>query len=215
MMTDVLAENGVVQVIDTVLIPQSVEIGISDILEGMGSFTLLLKFLSETDLSMYLNGSTPVTLFAPDDDAFLDVDDLAGLETNMTRLKFVLQSLIVPEDISMLNASMSYKTLNNLTLHIISEEQIELENPADTVQNQGTSMILWNSTATHTFGYIYVLDTVLGVPQEKSSGGGLETWQIVLIVVGGVVIGLLLLAIVAAIAYVAFFRPKTGYSKIN
>jgi len=60
--------------------------------------------------------------------------------------------------------------------------------------------------------------TQLSPPEEHSSSGssGLKSWQIALIVVGGVILGLLLLGIVGGIIYyVMKSRNQYQYTKIN
>jgi len=59
--------------------------------------------------------------------------------------------------------------------------------------------------------------TQLSPPEEQSSSsGGLKSWQIALIVVGGVILGLLLLGTVAGIIYyVMKSRNQYQYTKIN
>src|SRR6056297_1053343 len=76
---DIEATNGVVHVIDKVLVPEDfvleteptetvVEIAVND-----GSFTTLVAALQEADLVDTLSGEGPFTVFAPTDDAFADL----------------------------------------------------------------------------------------------------------------------------------------------
>ena len=65
--TDVMADNGVIHVIDSVLLPPGdiVEVAVAD-----GRFTTLATALTEAGLVETLQGEGPFTVFAPTDDAF-------------------------------------------------------------------------------------------------------------------------------------------------
>ncbi|MGV8962624.1 MAG: fasciclin domain-containing protein [Candidatus Saccharimonadaceae bacterium] len=64
--TDVKADNGVIHVIDKVILPQS----IVDIAVTNSSFSILVQALTKAELVATLNGDGPFTVFAPTDDAF-------------------------------------------------------------------------------------------------------------------------------------------------
>jgi transforming growth factor-beta-induced protein len=69
--TDIKAKNGVVHVIDTVLLPPSVKINtIVDTAISNGSFTTLVTALKAADLVSTLQGPGPFTVLAPTDAAF-------------------------------------------------------------------------------------------------------------------------------------------------
>merc|ERR1712087_357237 len=63
---DVAASNGVVHVIDKVVLPPN----IVDMAQGTGSHTILVEALTKADLVDTLKGTGPFTVFAPTDDAF-------------------------------------------------------------------------------------------------------------------------------------------------
>merc|ERR1711971_718106 len=63
---DVAASNGVVHVIDKVVLPPN----IVDIAQGTGSHTILVEALTKADLVDTLKGTGPFTVFAPTDTAF-------------------------------------------------------------------------------------------------------------------------------------------------
>ncbi len=64
--TDVKADNGVIHVVDKVILPQTVV----DIAVNNSSFSLLVAALAKADLVETLKGAGPFTVFAPTDDAF-------------------------------------------------------------------------------------------------------------------------------------------------
>lgn len=65
--TDVMADNGVIHVIDTVLLPPG---DIVDVAVADGRFTTLAAALGAAELVDTLKGEGPFTVFAPTDDAF-------------------------------------------------------------------------------------------------------------------------------------------------
>jgi transforming growth factor-beta-induced protein len=66
--TDIEASNGVIHVVDTVLLPESRDI--VDIAVEDGRFTTLVAALQAAGLVEALQGDGPFTVFAPTDDAF-------------------------------------------------------------------------------------------------------------------------------------------------
>ena len=70
---DVEASNGVIHVIDAVILPPAPEAALMDIVDtaaGAGSFTTLLAAAEAAGLVDALKGDGPLTVFAPTDDAF-------------------------------------------------------------------------------------------------------------------------------------------------
>ncbi|MFP2995893.1 fasciclin domain-containing protein [Spongiivirga sp. MCCC 1A20706] len=71
---DIMASNGIVHVIDTVLIPQLPSI--VEIATGDDNFSTLVTALASADLVETLQGEGPFTVFAPTNDAFAKLDAL-------------------------------------------------------------------------------------------------------------------------------------------
>jgi uncharacterized surface protein with fasciclin (FAS1) repeats len=67
--TDIKAENGIIHVIDAVLIPKTMP-DIVDTAVGAGQFETLVAALQATGLDEALRGEGPFTVFAPTDEAF-------------------------------------------------------------------------------------------------------------------------------------------------
>ena len=67
---DVLADNGVVHVIDEVMLPNQLFMSIVEIASANNSFTTLVAALQRADLVSTLQGDGPFTVFAPTNDAF-------------------------------------------------------------------------------------------------------------------------------------------------
>ena len=69
-MADIEASNGVIHVIDTVLLTPPAPKTILETADDAGSFTTLLTAVDVAGLTETLNGEGPFTVFAPTDDAF-------------------------------------------------------------------------------------------------------------------------------------------------
>lgn len=76
---DIEADNGVVHVIDQVLLPFAATHNIVDVLFSgdtyLGSFSVLASLVNLTGLTEALSGPGPFTIFAPTDEAFAALDD--------------------------------------------------------------------------------------------------------------------------------------------
>ena len=75
---DISADNGVVHVIDAVLLPPTPEVTptVADIIANSPDHTVLAAVLDSTDLDVVLSGTGPFTVFAPTDAAFDAVDPM-------------------------------------------------------------------------------------------------------------------------------------------
>ena len=95
--TDVMASNGVIHVIDTVILPETKNI--PQVAEAAGSFTTLLAAVKAAGLAETLMGEGPFTVFAPTDEAFAalgsTVQDLLKPE-NREALTGILTYHVVP-----------------------------------------------------------------------------------------------------------------------
>lgn len=96
--TDVGASNGVIHVIDKVILPESRTI--PQIAEGAGSFGTLLAAVKAAGLEGTLSGQGPYTVFAPTDEAFakLPAGTVEGLlkPENREKLRSILLYHVVP-----------------------------------------------------------------------------------------------------------------------
>jgi len=73
--TDILAVNGVVHVIDAVMVPESFPATVVDIIVNSEDHTTLEAAVIAADLVDALSGDGPFTVFAPTDDAFAALPD--------------------------------------------------------------------------------------------------------------------------------------------
>jgi transforming growth factor-beta-induced protein len=117
---DVAASNGVIHVVDRVLLPGA---NIAEVATGAGSFTTLLALLVKTDLAFTVSTAGPMTVFAPTDAAFatagISADDF-NTEAEIAALTGILLYHVVDGAVlsTDLTEGMTPTTLNGATLNI-------------------------------------------------------------------------------------------------
>ncbi len=93
--TDIAACNGVIHVIDRVILPAD---SVIDVARGAGSFGTLLAAVSAAGLEDDLRGGGPITVLAPSDEAFakLPKGAVEGLLKDLPKLRAVLKHHVLP-----------------------------------------------------------------------------------------------------------------------
>ena len=178
---DVEASNGVIHVIDSVLVPPSIdatallvadameseamEVGtIVDVAVEAGSFNTLVAAVTAADLAETLSGEGPFTVFAPTDEAFAALP--AGL----------VDALLLPENKDALVAVLTYHVLGaevpssdvaTGSVETLQGEEIELVASDDGVTVNGANVIAVDVEASN--GVIHVIDAVLVPPSIDPS----------------------------------------------
>jgi len=158
-MTDVLASNGVIHVIDTVLIPPAPK-DIVDTAVAAGTFTKLVAAVQAADLVTTLKGAGPFTVFAPTDAAFAKLP--AG----------TLDTLLAPANKAKLQAVLSYHVVAG---KVLAADVVKLTKATTllgsdvTVSVTGSTVKINDATVTTadvlaSNGVIHVIDTVLIPP---------------------------------------------------
>ena len=152
--TDIKTANGVIHVIDSVLLPQD----IVDKAQTAGVFNTLLAAAKAAGLAGALkNPDADLTVFAPTDDAFAKLP------------KGTVESLLKPENRGKLAAILKYHVLPRRVL-FGAYETPTLEGrkltirPAQGVQVNKAKVVLADVKATN--GVVHVIDTVM-LPPEK------------------------------------------------
>jgi uncharacterized surface protein with fasciclin (FAS1) repeats len=153
--TDIEASNGVIHVIDAVILPESrtiVDIAVED-----ERFTTLVTALQEAELVEALQGEGPFTVFAPTNDAFAALPDgaLEGLLADKEALAGVLlyhvvDGKIMAADVVELDGQMA-ETLSGSSFPIMID--------GDKVMVGDSLVIITNIEAAN--GVIHVIDAVL------------------------------------------------------
>lgn len=157
--TDLLGSNGVIHVIDSVLLPPA-QPNLVEVAQAAGTFSTLLAAATAAELAETLAKEGPFTVFAPNDAAFakLGKDALADLlqPANRSRLAAILKHHLVAGTVPAAQARTlrEAKTLNGTTLPLAVEGK--------TLKVGGATVIATDVAARN--GVIHVIDTVL-LPQ--------------------------------------------------
>jgi len=148
---DIATSNGVIHVIDTVLMPQN---DIVETARAAGSFKTLLTALEAAELTDALRGEGPFTVFAPTDEAFakLPAGTVESLLRDTPKLQAVLTYHVVPGkvlacDVAKLNEA---KTLQGQKVRIDTSSGVKVDN---------ARVVKTDVKATN--GVIHVIDTVI------------------------------------------------------
>lgn len=122
---DVMASNGIIHVIDSVLIPKNDLAAPKNIVEtavAAGTFKTLASLLERAGLADTLQGEGPFTVFAPTDAAFAKVSKatLAALAKDKAKLRMVLLYHVVKGELTAAEVAelRSAKTLNGQSVTI-------------------------------------------------------------------------------------------------
>lgn len=160
--TDVKASNGVIHVIDSVLIPKDI-VGLA---KSAGSFTTLLTAVDAAGLADVLRGDGPFTVFAPTDEAFAKLPEgtVASLlePENRDRLKAILKYHVVAGDVraSDVVALDEATTLQGGTLAVATKK--DGAGAVNAVHVGDATVVSTDLVASN--GVVHVIDTVLLPP---------------------------------------------------
>jgi transforming growth factor-beta-induced protein len=168
---DIVADNGVIHVIDTVLLPPTEEAeeasnSIVDIAVADGRFETLVTALQAADLAETLAGEGPFTVFAPTDDAFgalpegtipALIEDIPALTDVL--LYHVVSGEVLAEDVGQLFGA---GTLQGQSVSIRVQNEMVYINDAQVII---TDIIADN-------GVIHVIDSVLLPPADDVEPSG-------------------------------------------
>jgi uncharacterized surface protein with fasciclin (FAS1) repeats len=160
-LTDIEASNGVIHVIDSVILPPAELLDIVDTAVADGRFTTLVAAVEAAGLVETLKSEGPFTVFAPTDDAFAKlpegtVEDLLKPE-NLETLTNILLYHVVPGkvmavDVLSLDGKMADTALEGQQLAImIKDGKVYL--------NETVEVIITDIETSN--GVIHVIDAVL------------------------------------------------------
>jgi uncharacterized surface protein with fasciclin (FAS1) repeats len=162
-MTDIEASNGVIHVIDAVLVEQAeAPKSIIETAQEAGSFNTLIAAVEAAGLVDTLNGEGPFTVFAPTDDAFAALPEgtvdalVAGAGMGDMTLAMILQSHVVSGAVmsSELSDGQVVPTLNGDITVNIGEGGVSLSFGGMTA-----NVVMTDIEASN--GVIHVIDAVL------------------------------------------------------
>jgi transforming growth factor-beta-induced protein len=148
---DLMASNGVIHVIDKVLLPNS----IVDLASNNGSFSILVEALVKAELVSTLSAAGPFTVFAPTDAAFNALFTSLGVAGISALTKEQLTPILLKHVVSGNVVSSDLMTGPVMTLN----GQIVVNVGAGVTINGTTNVILVNVQGTN--GVIHAIDKVL------------------------------------------------------
>ena len=162
-LTDIETSNGVIHVIDTVLLPPADKLDIVDTAVADGRFTTLAAALTAAGLVDTLKGEGPFTVFAPTDDAFAKlpagtVESLLKAE-NLEQLKSILlyhvvAGKVMAADVTMLESA-----------ETVFGKPVMVKTDMGSVYINDAMVVLTDIETSN--GVIHVIDTVLLPPADK------------------------------------------------
>lgn len=151
-LTDIEAANGVIHVIDTVILPGKT---IVDVALNDGRFTTLATALQAADLVETLQGEGPFTVFAPTDDAFAKLP--AGTVESLLKDIPTLKNILLYHVVSGAVKSDQVVTLTSADSVLGKPVTIKVENGKVFIND--AQVVIVDIVAKN--GIIHVIDTVL------------------------------------------------------
>ncbi len=152
--TDIRGSNGIIHVIDSVLIPPANDI--VEIAASAGSFSTLVTALQAAGLVETLQGEGPFTVFAPTDEAFAKLPDgtVSNLLADIPALTQILTYHVVPGRV------FSGDVVNLASAPTVQGQEISIETGMGGVMlNDSATVSATDILATN--GVIHVIDTVI------------------------------------------------------
>jgi uncharacterized surface protein with fasciclin (FAS1) repeats len=169
---DVEASNGVIHIIDSVLVPTNFKLDpmedsmmedkpdIVDIALSDESFSMLVMLLQEADLVGALQGDGPFTVFAPTNDAFVDLVTALGITPEELMAQPDLANVLLYHVVS--GKVMSTDLSDGLAAPTLYGEEIVFD-LSDGVKANSSNVIAADVEASN--GVVHVIDSVL-VPSD-------------------------------------------------
>jgi transforming growth factor-beta-induced protein len=175
---DIMASNGVIHVLDSVILPPSMtaqpgpapatgaSVDIVDTAVAAGSFSTLATALDAAGLVETLKGPGPFTVFAPTDEAFakLPAGTLEGLLGNPDALRAVLTYHVVSGRVP----AADVVTLPAATT--VQGEDVTIVNSESGVQINDATVTVTDLMASN--GIIHVIDSVILPPSLAAASAG-------------------------------------------
>ncbi len=156
--TDIACDNGVIHIIDSVILPESKNL--AEVAGEAGAFTTLIAAAKAAGLVGALTGDKPLTVFAPTDDAFAKLP------------KGTVESLLKPENKEKLGTILKYHVVSGRVYSdaaVKAGEADTLAGKSIRIGTKGSQAMVNNAKLLKTDidasnGVIHVIDTVLLPP---------------------------------------------------
>jgi uncharacterized surface protein with fasciclin (FAS1) repeats len=155
--TDIEASNGIIHVIDAVLLPPTAG-SIVDIAVADGRFTTLVAALEAANLVETLSGEGPFTVFAPTDDAFAALPE-GTVATLLEDPEGALTDILLYHVVSGAVPAETVVTLDAATTVLGQDVTITVDDAGNVFLNDTVQVIITDIEADN--GIIHVIDAVL------------------------------------------------------
>ena len=160
-LADVVASNGIIHVIDKVLMPPADLADIPTVAQGTGIHTSLVAAVVQAELLTTLQGDGPFTVFAPTDDAFAAAGiDLAALDTEEG--KAALTDILLYHVVS--GAVPSSAVTDGMSAAAVNGDDLSFT-VGEGVMVNDANVVLADVPASN--GVIHVIDKVLMPPADE------------------------------------------------
>ena len=162
LITDIETSNGVIHVIDTVIVPgademeeEAMAMDIVDTAVADGRFTTLVAAVTAADLVDTLKGEGPFTVFAPTDDAFAALPEgtVEALLADIPTLTDILLYHVVPGKV------MAADVVGLTSATTAQGTDIAISVEGDTVMINDATVLITDIETSN--GVIHVIDTVI------------------------------------------------------
>jgi transforming growth factor-beta-induced protein len=156
--TDIQAANGVIHVIDKVILPPEAPKTIADVAAADGRFKTLLTAVTAAGLADTLKSAGPFTVFAPTDEAFakLPAGTVDGLLKDLPKLKDILTYHVVPGKV------MAADVVKLTKAKTVQGAEIAIKVEGNKVMINDATVIITDIPASN--GVIHVIDRVILPP---------------------------------------------------
>ena len=168
--TDIQASNGIIHVIDTVLLPPTEEAAetpgtIVEVAVQSGAFPTLVAAVQAAGLIDTLNSDGPFTVFAPTEEAFATALNTLGITAEQLLADTELLTAVLTYHVLALEApSDLVATLDGQNVTTVNGADITITINGNTVQVNNATVTTTDIQASN--GIIHVIDTVLLPPTD-------------------------------------------------
>lgn len=165
--TDIEASNGVIHVIDAVILPPAEEeaampeMNIVETAIAAGGFETLVAAVSAADLVDALSGEGPFTVFAPTDDAFAALPE-GTVDALLADPSGDLTQILLYHVLGM--KAMSTDVMDGMEVETLQGSPVTFSISGDDVMINGAKIIAFDIEASN--GVIHVIDAVILPPTE-------------------------------------------------
>ena len=194
-LTDITADNGVIHVVDQVILPLAVKsyptMSIVDVATSDARFSTLVDALTAADLvSTLADEDATFTVFAPTNSAFDKIDNTAldALLADTTALTNVLLKHVVSgAEINALNAfaanGAQVATVggDNISVDLVNFTQTANDAIDEVAYNSEMELLVGGSNSPQPGFTLYVFDNDLGTSSSNCNGGCAGAWPPVLV----------------------------------